>query len=69
MIEEYREIWNKIKYLVTQEDKDAYYVATIYTNVKSNSDDDLPLNRLLVLSNVVTLFKSAVDGGDLLRIQ
>ena len=69
MIEKYREIWNKIKYLVTQGDKDAYYVATIYTNTKSNSDDDLPLNRLLVLSNVVTLFRSAVDGGDLLRIQ
>ena len=47
MIEKYREIWNKIKYLVIQEDKDAYYVATIYTNVKSNSDDDLPLKQTI----------------------
>ena len=47
MIEKYREIWNKIKYLVTQEDKDAYYVATIYTNVKSNSDDGLPLKQTI----------------------
>ena len=56
MIEKYRETWNKMLSYKK-------IVAGNYIKIKNNSDDDLPLNRLLFLSDAVILFRSAVNDG------
>ena len=49
MVKKCREIWNKIKYLIEQKEKDEDYGNSKYIRIKINSKYDLSLNRPLLM--------------------
>ena len=52
---------NKVKYLITQKDNEADYDGKAYIKTKISSDDDLPLNKLLFLTNVMIPIRSVFE--------
>ena len=63
-LKKYEELWNKIKKLIwsttsNSDDDDKKYMKT-----KSNSGDDLPLNKTLELLNIVIVVRSVFHEGN-----
>ena len=64
MIEKWNENeWNEIKYLIEQKNNDADYDDNEYIKIKINPNDALPLNRSLIIFDVVILIKSFFEDG------
>ena len=64
MLEKYAKVqylWNKIKYIQTiNSDKSGEYEKD-YTKIKFHSDDDLPLNKILMLHMLTINVKSVFE--------
>ena len=67
MLEKYTKLWNEIKYHIQtiNAGKSGEYEKN-YTEIKFNSDDDLPLNKILKLHNLTIIVRSVFeqDGKD-----
>ena len=62
MLEKYTKLWEEIKYLIKIIDggKSGEYEKD-FMRIKFNSDDDLPLNKILKLQNSTIIFRSAFE--------
>ena len=62
MLEKYTKLWEEIKYLIKTIDggKSGEYEKD-FMRIKFNSDDDLPLNKILKLQNSTIIFRSALE--------
>ena len=67
MSEKYTKLWNEIKYHIQtiNAGKSGEYEKD-YTEIKFNSDDDLPINKILKLHNLTIIVRSVFeqDGKD-----
>ena len=52
-----RKIWNKIKYLIKENDDDPNHYGVNYMKIRITSAIDLPSNRLLLLTGMVILIR------------
>ena len=57
-----KKLWEEIKYLIKTIDggKSGEYEKD-FMRIKFNSDDDLPLNKILKLQNSTIIFRSALE--------
>ena len=62
MLEKYTNLWDKIKYHIQtiNSDKSDDYEKD-YMIIKFNSDDDLPLNKILKLHMLIIIVRSAFE--------
>ena len=62
MLEKYAKFWDEIKYHIQtiNVDKSSKYKKD-YMKIKFNSDDDLPLNKILKLRMLTIIFRSAFE--------
>ena len=58
-IKQYKEAWNKIKYLIDLENDDSGSYDKKYMKLKFKSNDNLPLIRKLEIYNVVIIITRA----------
>ena len=68
VLEKYTKLWDKTKYHVQtiNAGKSGKYENQInYMKIKFNSDDDLPLNKILKLHNLTTIVRSVFDKVDI----
>ena len=59
--EKYDAIYNRIRCLISQETGITYVFSHYYAKIKIDSYDSLPLEKILVLHNVITLIKSVLN--------
>ena len=66
VLEKYADVWDGIKYNVktTNSGKENDY-GKDYMKIKFNSDDELPLNKLLKLHAMTIIIRSVLEGGKL----
>ena len=64
MLEKYAKVWDEIKYHIQtiNAGKSGEY-ENVYTKIKFNSDDDLPLNETLKLHNLTIIVRSVFEEG------
>ena len=61
MLEKYAELWNKIKSVIKKiNDKSGKYEKD-YMKIKFNSDDNLPLNKILKLHYLIIIVRSVFE--------
>ena len=54
----YQEVWNKIRYLIKSITINSDNYDKKYMKIKFNSDDDLPLKKMVELQNMVIVVRS-----------
>ena len=54
----YQELWNKIRYLIKSITINSDNYDKKYMKIKFNSDDDLPLKKMVELQNMVIVVRS-----------
>ena len=54
----YQELWNKIRYLIKSVTINSDNYDKKYMKIKFNSDDDLPLKKMVELQNMVIVVRS-----------
>ena len=59
----YDAIYNRIRYLKSQNSGITYVISHNYTRIKIDSYDSLPLEKTLTLYNVIMLIKSVFNKG------
>ena len=66
VLEKYADVWDGIKYnfKTTNSGKENDY-GKDYMKIKFNSDDELPLNKLLKLHAMTIIIRSVLEGGKL----
>ena len=59
IIKKHEELWSKIKYLIrlTTKKSDGYYGR--YMKIEFNSDDKLPLNKVIEIPSMIVFVKAA----------
>ena len=64
VLEKYTNLWDKTKYHIKtiNSDKSGEYEKD-YMKIKFNSDDDLPLNKILKLHMLIIIVKSVFEDG------
>ena len=64
MLEKYTNLWDKIKYHIQtiNSDKSGEYEKD-HMGIKFNSDDDLPLNKILKLHMLTIIVRSVFEDG------
>ena len=64
VLEKYTKLWNEIKSLFEKiNDKPGEYEQG-YMKIKFNSDDKLPLNKILKLRNIIVFVRSVFEEDD-----
>ena len=65
VLQKYTNLWDEIKYHIQtiNADKTGEYEKD-YMKIKLNSDDDLPLNKILKLHNLTIIFRSVFEEDD-----
>ena len=57
-MEKYEELWNKIRELIRSVTNNSDHYYEEYMKIKFNSDDNLPLNKMLRLCNMIIAVRS-----------
>ena len=58
----YKELWNKIRGLIRSITKNSDDYEEKYVKIKYNSDDDLPLNKILEIHRMVIVVTAVFHG-------
>ena len=65
LLKKYNDVWNGIKNKIEKVSSGKCDYEKDYTKIKFNSDDDLPLNKLLKFHNMIIIIRSVFEDGKL----
>ena len=65
LLKKYNDVWNGIKNKIEEVSSGKCDCEKDYTKIKFNSDDDLPLNKLLKFHNMIIIIRSVFEDGKL----
>ena len=57
-IEKYKELWSKVRDLIRSLTKNSDNYDEKYIKIKFNSDDELPLNKMIEISSMIIVAKT-----------
>ena len=69
LLKKYNDVWNGIKDKIKEVSSDECDYEKDYMKIKFNSDDDLPLNKLLKFHNMTIIIRSVFAEDDKLYPQ